>query len=239
MQAYIKLNNSILDCGLTVNELKVAVCLYAAAFNGIVQIKQVTIAEKCGFKQEKTVANIICRLQRKGIIERVVRPYKRNGNLGTYIYKLKKVVSRGYFKVKRYILNKLSAVQLRMYLFICRAVTKKNEMWNSYNDIAKALGIGRNKAVATIKELVQMGVVRLFKVLKKDGSYSDNHYSLSDEYKQFEQPAEKEDKKISELPATKFGYIYRYTISVQLQGNYTCSALCCQQKFLFLSGVVP
>lgn len=240
MQAYIKLNNSILDCGLTVNELKVAVCLYAAAFNGIVQIKQATIAEKCSFKQEKTVANIICRLQRKGIIERIVRPYKRNGNLGTYIYKLKQIVSRGYFKVKRYILNKLSAVQLRMYLFICRAVTKKNESWNSYNDIAQALGIGRSKVIATIKELINMGVVRRFKIKKKDGSYSDNHYSLSDSHNQLqsEPPIEKEDKKISEPPVTRSGHTqYKHTKFVC--HYYSVHLLHCQRKFLFLSGVVP
>ena len=238
MQAYIKLNNSLLD-GLTVNELKVAVCLYAAAFNGIVvQIKQSTLADKCGFKQTKTVAGIICRLQRKGIIERVVRPYKCNGNLGTYIYKLKKVASRGYFKVKRYILNRLSAVQLRMYLFICRAVTKNNKMWNSYNDMAQALGIGRAKVISTVKELINMGVVRRFKVKKKDGSYSDNHYSLSDEYKQSqtEPPIEKITKNISEPPTKKFGY---KKIVHCLHCYCSIHFLCCQIIFLFLSGVVP
>ena len=45
------------------------------------------------------------------------------------------------FKVKRYILGKLSGVQLRMYLFICRAVTKKNDMWNS---LAKTAVFGYN-----------------------------------------------------------------------------------------------
>ena len=73
MKAFFKLNNSILDSGLTPNELKVAVCLYSCVFNNrcIVQIKQATIAQKCGIKKIETVANIICQLQRKGIIERV------------------------------------------------------------------------------------------------------------------------------------------------------------------------
>ncbi|MDD6488300.1 MAG: hypothetical protein PUG48_00580 [Clostridia bacterium] len=148
MKAYFKLNNSILDCGLTPNELKVAVCLYSCVFqnNYSIQIKQSTIAEKCGIKKVETISNIICHLQRKGIIERVCRPHKSNGWLGTYIYKLKAIVSKGYFKVKRYILGKLTGVQLRMYLFICRAVTKKNDMWNSFNDISRALQISRNKA---------------------------------------------------------------------------------------------
>ena len=146
MQAYFRLNNSILDCGLTPNELKVAVCLYSCVFNNrcVVQIKQATIAQKCGIKKIETVANIICQLQRKGIIERVSRPHKANGQLGTYIYKLKAIVSKGHFKIKRYILGKLNGVQLRMYLFVCRAITKKNDMWNSFNDISRALQIGRH-----------------------------------------------------------------------------------------------
>ena len=37
MQAYFRLNNSILDCGLTPNELKVAVCLYSCVFNNLKQ----------------------------------------------------------------------------------------------------------------------------------------------------------------------------------------------------------
>ena len=141
MQAFFRLNNSILDCGLTPNELKVAVCLYSCVFNNrcVVQIKQDTIAQKCGIKKIETVANIICQLQRKGIIERVSRPHKANGQLGTYIYKLRAIVSKGYFKIKRYILGKLNGVQLRMYLFVCRAITKKNDMWNSFNDISRAL----------------------------------------------------------------------------------------------------
>ena len=182
MQAYFRLNNSILDCGLTPNELKVAVCLYSCVFNNrcVVQIKQATISQKCGIKKIETVANIICQLQRKGIIERVCRPHKANGQLGTYIYKLKAIVSKSYFKIKRYILGKLNGVQLRMYLFVCRAITKKNDMWNSFNDISRALQIGRKKVIAVINELVGMGFIRKLKVLKKDGSYSDNHYSVSE-----------------------------------------------------------
>ena len=46
-------NNEILDLGLSPNELKVAVCLYSCVFrnNYHVQIKQSTIAEKCGIKK--------------------------------------------------------------------------------------------------------------------------------------------------------------------------------------------
>ena len=177
MQAYFKMSNDILNIGLTPNELKVAAYLYRCILKGnpCVSVKQRVIASNCGISKVETVGNIICRLQRKGVIERVSRPHKANGQLGTYIYKLKEIASKCFFKVKRYILGKLTGVQLRMYLFVCRAVTKKNEMWNSFNDIADALQIARKKVIAVINELVGLGFIRKLRVLKKDGSFSDNH----------------------------------------------------------------
>ena len=172
MQAYFRMNNDILDLGLSPNEIKVAVCLYSCVFknNYYVQIKQSTIADRCGIRKTETVSNIICKLQRKGVIESVYRPHKKDGNLGTYIYKLKSIATRGFFKVKRYILAKLTGIQLRMYLFVCRAIVeKKNDMWNSFNDISRSLQIGRNKVVAVINELVELGVIVKSRVLKKDG----------------------------------------------------------------------
>ena len=238
MQAYFRLNNSILDCGLTPNELKVAVCLYSCVFNNrcVVQIKQATISQKCGIKKIETVANIICQLQRKGIIERVCRPHKANGQLGTYIYKLKAVAAKGFFKVKRYILGKLTGVQLRMYLFVCRAVTSKNDMWNSFNDISNALNIARNKVIAVINELVSLGFIRKLRVLKKDGSYSDNHYSISEP----EVQKKTEDKKESHKQASNlFGTQKRY----KTYFDYIPLIACCQVKNQvlpdFYSGVVP
>ena len=56
--------------------------------------------------------------------------------------------------------------------FYCRAITKKNDMWNSFNDISRALQIVRNKVIAVIKELAKRGFIRKLRVLKKDGSYS-------------------------------------------------------------------
>ena len=76
MMPYFRMNNEILDLGLTPNEIKVAVYLYSCVFKNCfaVQIKRSTIAEKCGIKREETVGSIVCKLQRKGIIERVKRP---------------------------------------------------------------------------------------------------------------------------------------------------------------------
>ena len=241
MQAYFKLPNRILDCGLTPNELKVAAYLYSCVWSnkGNVQVKQRVIASKCGISKVETVGNIICRLQRKGVIERVSRPHKTNGQLGTYIYKLKAIATKGFFKVKRYILGKLTGVQLRMYLFVCRAVTKKNDMWNSFNDIANALQIARKKVIAVINELVGLGFIRKLRVLKKDGSYSDNHYSVSEP----EVQKKTEDKKESPKQAANlFGTKKRNKTCF----DYKPLIACCQAKnqelpdfLLYLSGVVP
>ena len=241
MQAYFRMNNEILDLGLTPNELKVAVCLYSCVFrnNYHVQIKQSTIAEKCGIKKTETVSKIIRKLQKVGVIERIERPFRSNGWLGTQIYILKSVARKGYFKVKRHILGKLTGVQLRMYLFICKAVTKKNDMWNSFKDIARALQIARNKVIAVINELVELGVIIKINVLKKDGSYSDNHYSITDpetEQEQNENPDKKEESPQQSTTALR-------TLKNNSHSNYKSFKSICQAPFshfvYFMSGVVP
>ena len=246
MQAYFRMNNDILDLGLSPNEIKVAVCLYSCVFknNYYVQIKQSTIADRCGIKKTETVSNIICKLQRKGVIEGVSRPHKKDGNLGTYIYKLKSIATRGFFKVKRYILGKLTGIQLRMYLFVCRAIVeKKNDMWNSFNDISRALQIGRNKVIAVINELVELGVIVKSRVLKKDGSYSDNHYAIADENGQAEteviaEAEEKEEESPEQTVTVLLG-----TFSTVSQFDFKPFVMDCQaenQDFsYFYTGVVP
>ena len=247
MQAYFRMNNDILDLGLSPNEIKVAVCLYSCVFknNYYVQIKQSTIADRCGIKKTETVSNIICKLQRKGVIEGVSRPHKKDGNLGTYIYKLKSIATRGFFKVKRYILGKLTGIQLRMYLFVCRAIVeKKNDMWNSFNDISRALQIGRNKVIAVINELVELGVISKSRVLKKDGSYSDNHYAIADENGQAETEviAEEEEEKEEESPEQTVTVLLG-TFSTVSQFDFKPFVMDCQaenQDFsYFYTGVVP
>ena len=240
MQAYFKLSNDILDCGLTPNELKVATYLYSCVLKGnpCVSVKQRVIASKCGISKVETVGSIICRLQRKGVIERVSRPHKLNGQLGTYIYKLKEIASKGFFKIKRHILGKLTGVQLRMYLFICRAITSKNDMWNSFNDISRALQIARNKVISVINELVSLGFIRKLRVLKKDGSYSDNHYSVLEPEKQ----TNEEKKESPKRAANSFGTKKRNKSYL----DYKPLIACCQvhsqglpEILPFLSGVVP
>ena len=237
MMPYFRMNNEILDLGLTPNEIKVAVYLYSCVFNNCfsVQIKQSTISEKCGIKRIETVGNIICKLQRKGIIEHVKRFVRANGRLGTYIYKLKSVAHNGYFKVYRNILGKLTGVQLRMYLFVCRAVMKKNDMWNSFNDISRALQISKNKIVSVIKELVQLGFIRKMKVLKKDGSYSDNHYSIT----KLEGNNETENREVDSAQTTTMAEIIEMVFSCIDEIIDSVYEIVCSKPFYFYSGVVP
>ena len=152
---------------------------------------------------------------------------------------MKKVAYKGYFKVKRDILGKLTGVQLRMYLFICKAVTKKNEMWNSFNDIARALQIARNKVIEIINELVELGFIVKKNVLKKDGSYSDNHYSISEPeaiQEQNENPDKKEESPQQTTTALR-------TLKKILYPHYKCYQPNCQAIFSRFvncySGVVP
>ena len=241
MQAYFRMNNDILDLGLSPNEIKVAVCLYSCVFGNSynVQIKQSTIAEKCGIKKEETVSKIIWKLVHKGVIERVERHCRANGRLGTNIYHLKAVVQKGFFKVKRHILGVLSGVQLRMYLFVCRAIVeKKNDMWNSFNDISRALQIGRNKVIDVINELVELGVIAKRNVIKDDGSYSDNHYSISVDENVVENVQEEKE----ESPEQAVTALIR-TFPIVYQLHFKQNVISCQAEIqdfnYFYTGVVP
>ena len=132
-----------------------------------------------------------------------------------------------------------------MYLFVCRAIVeKKNDMWNSFNDISRALQIGRNKVIAVINELVELGVIVKSRVLKKDGSYSDNHYGIADENGQAETEviAEEEKEEKEESPEQTVTVLLG-TFSTVSQFDFKPFVMDCQaenQDFsYFYTGVVP
>ena len=109
-------------------------------------------------------------------------------------------------------------------------------MWNSFNDIARVLQIARNKVIAVINELVELGVIIKINVLKKDGSYSDNHYSISN----LETEHETVDvTNQTEETLQKITIPFKTLINV-LNDKYLKS---CQsgypKSFYFYSGVVP
>lgn len=157
--------------------------VYSNSYNHkVISIKQSSLCEKTGIKSKETVAKHIGILIRLGFVERVSRHLKRNGDYGTYHYTLKLPQEQGnYFYVPRDIIGKLNPAQMRLYLFICKCRDNRTgECWHSYNDLADALHTKRSSVITIIKELVALKVIEKIMVMKKDGSYSDNHYRLAD-----------------------------------------------------------
>ncbi len=182
--SYIKLPNEILEMNLTANELAVLFYLSSIYAHGrdSVCVKQSTIAKKCGIKTTQTVSKIAASLSDKGLII-CRRCLYDNNSTGMIYYTLKlPTASKGYFFVQRHILNEqLTPVQLRVYLFICRALSPSlGRCWNSYNDLAKLIGISRSKAIEIVAQLVGKNVIRKHKIKTRSNKrvYGDNHYTV-------------------------------------------------------------
>ena len=182
--SYIKLPNEILEMNLTANELAVLFYLSSIYAHGrdSVCVKQSTIAKKCGIKTTQTVSKITTSLSEKGLII-CRRCLYENNSTGMIYYTLKlPTASKGYFSVQRHILNEhLSPAQLRAYLFICRSLSPSlGVCWNSYNDLAKLIGISRSKAIEIIAQLTKKNVIRKQKIktLTNRRVYGDNHYTV-------------------------------------------------------------
>jgi len=182
--SYIKLPNEILNINLTANELAVLFYLSSIYASGgdTVCVKQSTIAKKCGIKTTQTVSKITASLSDKGLIICRRCIYDRNST-GMIYYTLKlPETSAGYFTVQRNILNEqLTPIQLRVYLFICRALSPTlGRCWNSYNDLAKLIGISRSKAIEIIRQLLSKKVITRQRIKTRENKrvYGDNHYTV-------------------------------------------------------------
>ncbi len=182
--SYIKLPNEILDMNLTANELAVLFYLSSIYAKGrdTLQVKQATIAKKCCIKTTQTVSKITAKLADMGLIIRRRCIFDNNSTgMIYYTLNLPKAV-RGYFFVQRQIVNEqLSPALLRVYLYICRSLSPTlGKCWNSYNDLAKLIGISRNKAIELIKQLVKRNVIRKSKIKTRQNKrvYGDNHYTM-------------------------------------------------------------
>lgn len=182
--SYIKLPNEILEMNMTAKELAVLFYLSSIYASGrdTVCVKQSTIAKKCGIKTTQTVSKITASLSNKGLIicRRCIYDDNSTGII-YYTLKLPKA-SKGYFLVQRYILNEqLSPAQIRVYLFICRSLSPSlGRCWNSYNDLAKLIGISRSKAIEIVAQLVGKNVIRKHKIKTRSNKrvYGDNHYTV-------------------------------------------------------------
>ena len=145
-----------------------------------VRVNQKTIAALCGLKSTKTVSKAMDKLRRLEYIKRIDRYYDDYKKLGSYVYAIPVIRGRAFFFVNRRFLRfGLTAAQTRMYLYCCKCADSRSmRFWNSYNDICSALHLKRSAVVQTLKELVCIGLIKKYRVRKKDGSYSDNHYKV-------------------------------------------------------------
>lgn len=181
-----KMPNDIFQAPLNATELTVLAAVYSLRSRTVsrgkkyIKVNQKTIAALCGFKSTKTVSNAMNKLVRLGYIERIDRYYNDYKKLGSFVYTVPIIRGRAYFFVnRRFFKYHLSAAQTRMYLYCCKCADSRSmRFWNSYNDICSALHLKRSAVVQTIKELVFFGLLKKYKVRKKDGSYSDNHYKV-------------------------------------------------------------
>lgn len=181
-----KMPNDIFQAPLNATELTVLAAVYSLRSRTVsrgkkyIKVNQKTIAALCGFKSTKTVSSAVNKLVRLGYIERIDRYYDDYKKLGSFVYTVPIIRGRAYFFVnRRFFKYHLSAAQTRMYLYCCKcAESRSMRFWNSYNDICSALHLKRSAVVQTIKELVIFGLLKKYKVRKKDGSYSDNHYKV-------------------------------------------------------------
>lgn len=181
-----KLPNDIFQAPLNATELMVLAAVYSLRSRSIykgrkyVKVNQKTIATLCGLKTTATVSKAINKLRRLGFIERIDRYYDDYKKLGSYVYTIPVIRGRAFFFVnRRFFKYHLTAAQTRMYLYCCKcAESRSMRFWNSYNDVCSALHLKRSAVIQTINELVSFGLLKKYKVRKKNGSYSDNHYKV-------------------------------------------------------------
>ena len=180
---YVKIPNVLLDMGLSDTELSIIVYLSSICpASRWIQVKQTTIAEKCSIKSVQTVGRAISSLLEKRLIERSARILKQDNHSGTTCYNLSLPdLSDGYFVIERKAINgSLSPRQMKAYLHICRCVDVRiGFCWNSYNDLARRMGVKRADAIKLIRELTDKKYIRKQLVrCKSSRSYADNRYAV-------------------------------------------------------------
>ncbi|MCH5296050.1 MAG: helix-turn-helix domain-containing protein [Ruminococcus sp.] len=180
-----KMPNDIFEKHLTCSELTVLATVYSLRSRSIYQgnkyikISQKSIAAICGFKSTATVSKAIEKLCLLGYITRINRYYDDYKKLGTNVYTIPTVRGKYFFVSRQIFKYHLTTAQMRMYLFFCKCSDSRSKrFWNSYNDICQTLKLKRSAVIKTITELCDMGLIKKYRITKKDGSYSDNHYKV-------------------------------------------------------------
>lgn len=180
-----KMPNSVFKYNLSGTELLVLSVMYSLRSSAIykgkkyIKISQKSISAIAGLSG-KSVSKIIDKLVRYGFITEIRRYFVDEHKLGTYHYTIPVVKGKYFFVSRRIFKKKLSSAQFRMYLFFCKcADSSTRQFWNSYNDISLQLNLHRSSVIKTISELIKMGVISRFRIIKKDGSYADNYYQVN------------------------------------------------------------
>lgn len=181
---FFKMPNDVFKYKLSGTELMVLATMYSLRCilydsKKYVSISQKAISTITGLTP-KTVSRIIDKLNTYGLILEVRRYFVDKHKLGRYHYVLPTVKGKYFFVSRRIFKKKLTSAQFRMYLFFCKcAKSSSRQFWNSYNDISEKLNIKRSSVIKTISELIKMGIISRFKVIKADGSYADNYYQIN------------------------------------------------------------
>lgn len=186
----IKLSNTIFTLGLS----HTALCVYSylCSINGkamadgmaAVKVKQATIAAACGIKSVQTVAKAFRELENKQLVDKTIRTVREDRTLSTNLYFIKKQsVSDRFFFVcpKTAFSGDLCPRQLVVYLFLCKAHSVRlGRSWNSYNDMAKQIGMKRETVIATIGELCSKHLVYKQRRFSKENNrvHIDNLYFI-------------------------------------------------------------
>lgn len=180
-----KLPNNIFNAKLSATELTVLAAVYSLRGcvrrgRKYVKINQKSLASICGFSCTATISKAMNKLCRLGYVLRVDRYYDDYNKLGAYVYTIPVIRDKGYFFVNRRVFKcNLTTAQMRMYLYFCKCSDSHSKrFWNSYNDICFQLNLQRSAVIKCISELVSMGLIKKYKVKKKDGSFCDNHYKI-------------------------------------------------------------
>jgi predicted DNA-binding transcriptional regulator len=159
-------------------------CSFRREYDGV-RVSQERIAHLSGIKSRKTISASVERLYRRGLIKNVIiETAKHWKKYKTSIYHLKQLPNSGYFFAPRHIFMQtcINPKMFALYFFMCRARSCEYEKsWNSYNDICRRLGYGKNQRSEIVKIIGELTATGLLKktVRRIKGVFVDNIYRVA------------------------------------------------------------
>lgn len=195
-KSYFTLPNTVIEmyASREISEVDIRVYAYLSSlsmrdFNGYtgVKVTQRKIAARCEIT-ENTVSASTSRLYKAGLIKIFAvehssfKPKRKRHIKETYIYNLQPLPESGFFFCPRNVFKySMPHKMFAVYLFLCRSHDIEYGMsWNSFNDICRKLGFGKNQrseVVTLIDGLVELGLIKKTKRRFKK-VYVDNIYRV-------------------------------------------------------------